>query len=230
MKTTLRLAGRIRETEDAISFRFKSAQLKSWRPGQYLHWTLPHADPDGRGVARDFTIASAPCEGRVQLTTRFAGRKGSSFKRALLRMAIGGAIAAEGPRGDFVARSTARRLVFIAGGVGVTPYRAMLLALDRAGDPLNVDLLYADRRGRFPFLAELRKLADKRPAFRLHLYSGTNRLDARAIAAAVGAGGSPVYYVSGPEPMVGAFEDKLKRMGVPRSRIKADYFPGYSWP
>jgi len=229
-KTKLTLARRRRETADAISFRFKSEKLKSWRPGQYLVWTLAHPSPDGRGVDREFTISSAPFEGRVQLTTRFSKREGSSFKKALLRMTIGEAIEAAGPSGDFVAANTNRRLVFIAGGIGVTPYRAMLLALDRAGDPLNVDLLYADRGGEFPFLAELRRLADKRPAFRLHLFSGAKRLDAAAIAAAVGTGGRPVFYVSGPEPMVGAFEKTLKRMRVPRSRIKTDYFPGYRWP
>ncbi len=230
MKTSLTLVRRSRETPDAISFLFKSTKLKSWLPGQYLRWTLAHPNPDGRGAAREFTISSAPFEGCIRLTTRFCVKKGSSFKKALLGMAIGGTIGAEGPSGDFVAKSTARRLVFIAGGVGVTPYRAMLLALDRAGDPLNVDLLYADHGGEFPFLKKFRKLADKHPAFRLHLFSGSRRLDSRAIAAAVGSGGRPVFYVSGPEPMVGSFEKRLKRMGVPKPRIKTDYFPGYSWP
>lgn len=227
-KTKLTLAHRRRETKDAFSFQFNSAEITKWKPGQYLRFTLEHPCPDSRGCERYFTISSAPFEGHIQITTRFSEKKGSSFKKALHDMPVGGTIDADGLAGDFVVDDPSHRLVFIAGGIGVTPYRAILLALDHARAPINVDLLYANRDEDFPFKAQVDMLVKKHPAFRVHYFAGSKLLDERAIEAAVGESGKAVFYVSGPEPMVEAFEKLLKGMRVPKSRVKADYFPGYS--
>jgi ferredoxin-NADP reductase len=229
-KIKLTLEHRHEETPDTVSFQFKSEEIKDWKPGQYLHCTLKHRDPDSRGTERYFTISSAPFEGCVQITTRFSDTKSSSFKKALRGMALGGTLEADGLEGDFIVEEPGKRLAFIAGGIGVTPYRAILLALDHAGAPINVDLLYANRDNDFPFKAEFERLAKKHPTFHVHYFTGSKRLDERAIKAATGDSGNPDFYVSGPEPMVEAFEKILKGMSVPKSRIKTDYFPGYSWP
>ena len=229
-KTKLTLEHRHQETRDTVSFRFKSEEIKVWKPGQYLHYTLDHPYPDGRGTERYFTISSAPYEGHIQITTRFSNKKCSSFKMALRDMVVGGTVEADSLEGDFVVEDPSKRLVFIAGGIGVTPYRAILLALDHARAPINVDLLYANRDEEFPFKAELERFTKKHPTFRAHYFSGPKRLDERAIAAAVGDLVKPIFYVSGPDPMVKAFETLLKGMSVPKSRVKTDYFPGYSWP
>ena len=229
-KTKLTLKHRHQETPDTVSFRFTSEEIKDWKPGQYLHYTLEHPHPDSRGIERYFTISSAPFEGHIQITTRFSARKSSSFKDALRDLAVGATIEADGLEGDFVVEDARKRLVFIAGGIGVTPYRAILLALDHAQDPINVDLLYANRDEDFPFKAEMKMLSKKHPTFRTHYFTGPNRLDERGIGVAVGDLEKPVFYVSGPEPMVEAFAKILKGMKVPKSRVKTDYFPGYSWP
>lgn len=228
-KTKLTLASKHQETLDAISFRFKAPELPSWKPGQYLHYTLDHPFPDSRGIERYFTISSAPFEGFVQITTRFS-EKSSSFKKALRGLEIGGAIEADGLEGDFVVPDSNKRLVFIAGGIGVTPYRAILLGLDRDRAPMNVDLLYANRDEDFPFKDELQELEAKNPLLRISYYAGANRLDEQSIRSAVADLAKPVFYVSGPAPMVEAFDKLLKGMSIPESRIKTDDFPGYGWP
>jgi len=225
----LTLTARKQETADVVSFRFGAPALKTWKPGQYLHYTLPHAAPDDRGAERWFSIASAPFEGFVQLTTRFSP-KSSSFKTALRGLEVGGTIEADGLEGDFTVEDPKRRLVFIAGGVGITPYRAILLALDRASAPIDVDLLYANRDEAFPFRDELEDLASKNRGLRLRWFAGSNKLDDPALRAAVGDLAGPVFYVSGPQPMVEAFAARLKAMAIPESRIKTDDFPGYEWP
>ena len=132
--------------------------------------------------------------------------------------------------GDLVMDYPESRHVLIAGGIGVTPYRAMLLALDHAGESINADLLYANRDLDFPYLAELETLAERHPAFKIHYFTDSNRLDENSIRTAVGDLTKPRFYVSGPEPMVEAFDKLLLTMKIPRSRIKRDDFPGYSWP
>ena len=228
-KTKLTLADKHQETRDTVSFRFKSDEIKKWRPGQYLHYTLEHANPDSRGIERYFTISSAPFEGYIQITTRLA-ENGSSFKKALRGLVVGGTIDADGVEGDFVVDDPARKLVFIAGGIGVTPYRAILRAMDHAGVPAEVDLLYANRDEEFPFKGELEQLAQRHSKLRIYYFSGSNRLDERAIREVVGDLRKPAFYVSGPEPMVESFEKILAVLSVPKLHVKADYFPGYKWP
>jgi ferredoxin-NADP reductase len=228
-KTKLTLENRRQETPDVISFQFRSDEIKKWRPGQYLHYTLDHPSPDSRGVERYFTISSAPYEGHIQITTRFS-EKSSSFKKALRALQVGGTIDADGLEGDFVVEDTSKRIVFIAGGIGVTPYRSILLALNHAGEAVDVDLLYANRDEAFPFKAELEVLAHRHSTFRIHYFAGPNRLDERAIKTVVGDLTKPLYYVSGPQPMVQAFDKMLLGMSVTKLRIKLDDFPGYAWP
>ena len=228
-KTKLTLADKHQETRDTVSFRFRSDEIRKWRPGQYLHYTLEHPDPDSRGIERWFTISSAPFEGYIQITTRFS-ENGSTFKKALRGLVVGGTIDADGLEGDFVIEDPARRLVFIAGGIGVTPYRAILRAMDHAGIPAEVDLLYANRDEDYPFKGELELLAQRHSRLKIHYFTGPNRLDERAILAAVADLRKPAFYVSGPEPMVETVDKLLASMSVPKLHVKTDYFPGYKWP
>lgn len=98
----LTLAAKRRETDDVSSLLFISDTPLSWRPGQFLHYSLPHADADERGTTRYFTIASAPFEREIMLTTRFARERSSSFKRALQRLPPGATVDVDPPDGDFV--------------------------------------------------------------------------------------------------------------------------------
>lgn len=120
------------EAGDATSFIFKPETPLVWQAGQFLHYNLLHQNPDERKAERYFTIASAPFEQNIWLTTRHM-EKGSSFKAALFALPIGGNIEANGPEGDFVVNDLAREFIFIAGGIGITPYRSILLDLDQRG-------------------------------------------------------------------------------------------------
>ncbi len=225
----LTLIEKRRETSDTTSFLFQSESPFSWRAGQFLRYTLEHPNPDERKTKRYFTIASAPHEGVVMLSTRFSN-DGSSFKRALEALSIGGTIEAEGPDGDFVVEDPAAEHVFIAGGIGVTPYRAILLDLDHRNLPMNVKLLYANRNEEFVYKSLLEELTKKHPTFMIEYFVSPAKIDEKAIRGAVPDLQKPIFYVSGPEPMVEAFEKLLIEMGIPDPHIKRDYFPGYDWP
>src|SRR3989344_3471118 len=124
------------ETKDVMSFKFKTDEPLSWQPGQYLFYTLPNDGPDNRGVTRYFTISSAPFEKIVIITTRIslpAGRQvmpSSTFKKSLLNLKIGEKIEASGPDGDFTVENHKKNYIFIAGGIGITPFRSILLDLN----------------------------------------------------------------------------------------------------
>ena len=102
VRMKLSLVAKRPETGDVVSFRFTSDAPLTWHAGQFLSYTLPHPAPDDRGETRYFTIASAPFEGHVMLTTRFAPERSSTS--AAFRTAWRGGCAAAG---DLAARSSA---------------------------------------------------------------------------------------------------------------------------
>jgi ferredoxin-NADP reductase len=218
-----------REASDTASFIFAPSQPLQWRAGQFLRYVLDHPDPDDRGVERYFSIASAPHEKHVMVTTRFAP-KGSTFKKALRNLKPGDTIEADQLEGDFVVEDPEETFVFIAGGIGITPFRAILLDLDHNQKPLNVQLLYANHDQDFPYRQELEALQERHPKFRIDYIVSPNRIDQESIPKLVPDMKKSILYVSGPEPMVESMDEILKAIGVPEERIKNDFFPGYEWP
>lgn len=222
------LSGKKQEAPNTTSFIFKSEQPLQWQAGQFLHYKLSHPNPDERKESRWFTIASAPYEGSVMLTTRITD-KPSSFKAALKNLPSGGIIEAEGPDGEFIVDDPNKEYVFIAGGVGITPFRAILLDLERRGLPLNITLLYANGNQEFVFKGEFAALAERNPGLKTFYFVNPERIDEAAIKKYVPNLAKPMFYISGPEPMVETFEKMLLGMGVSDEHIIRDYFPGYDW-
>jgi ferredoxin-NADP reductase/nitrite reductase/ring-hydroxylating ferredoxin subunit len=226
---TIHLAGTRPEAPDVVSFLFRSEAPLPWQAGQFLRYRLPHSDPDARGITRYFTIASAPFEGHIMLTTRFAGDRSSTFKRALRELRIGAAVEVNRPAGDFTLSDPDRPHVLIAGGIGITPFRAMLLDLDHRGRPVNATLLYAHRTTDVVYQGELDALRRRHPSLVVRHVVSPEHITKDVIRAVAPDPASPVFYVSGPEPFVQAVEGMLAGLGVPDASIKRDYFPGYEW-
>ena len=128
----LKLVDKKLEATDTYSFYWEPEKPVNYLPGQYFYFTLPKmGKPDYRGQTRDFTLSSSPTEGNLlRFTTRI--RDESEFKQTLIRLKIGSFIEAEGPNGTFIvdeketSRLPAGRQVFIAGGIGITPFRSII--------------------------------------------------------------------------------------------------------
>lgn len=223
------LAAKRPETPDVTSFLFRSEEPLSWQAGQFLQYTLPHPKSDDRGTKRYFTIASAPFEGHVMLTTRFAGGRSSTFKRALRELPIDARVEVGTPAGDFTFPDPDLPHVLIAGGIGITPFRAMLLDLDHRELPVNATVLYANRTSDFVYQRELDALRRRRPRLVVRDFVSPQHITKESITGMVPELGTAVFLVSGPEPFVQAIERMLSEMGVPDTRLKRDYFPGYDW-
>ena len=242
----VKFVGKKKEIENVFTFTFdpldsargKPGKKISWQPGQYLHYELPHPDADDRGVERWFTISAPPYEGLPTITTRFVPEghperqsrgdteQSSTFKKALQNLEPGTEIEAGEPRGDFLLDPDASRHVLIAGGIGITPYHSQLLQLDHDGKPLNIDLMYANRDESFVFDAQFQELAAKHHEFKIHKFVGDKRITKEDLQPFL-ADESIIFYISGPKPMVEAYQHLLEELDVAPERIKTDYFPGY---
>ena len=162
----IRLMERRPETADVITFVFDlGGQPFEYRPGQFAFYELDTLDfPDARGKRRHFTISSSPTEkGILMCTTRM---RGSGFKETLRQAPLGYEITVGTPLGNFnIPEGETRQHVFIAGGIGVTPYRSMLRYAADAKKPLNVLMLYFNHSSAdITFRQELEDIARKMPS------------------------------------------------------------------
>lgn len=169
----LRLIETRREAADGTtSFIFYPDHPRTWRAGQFLHYVLPHDKADERKDDRCFTIASAPHETNIRLTTRFTNGTGSTFKKALQALQFGVTIEVGEPDGDFVIDQPDRESIFIAGGIGITPFRAMLVDLDYRKIDIKATLLCSNRDTDIVFKRQLDGLARKHPHLKVRYLIG----------------------------------------------------------
>lgn len=223
----LKLLSKKQEAGDVRTYVFGCEQEIGWKAGQYMRYRIPNEAADERGVMRYFTNSAAPFEGHIQISTRYP-EVHSSFKNDLEALSIGGEIQVNGPFGDFTLDQPSGEYVFIAGGIGITPFRAILLQLAHEGKPLKISLLYGNRsEDTIVFKEELEQLAAKNPDFKIAYAIGNQLIDESFIHNAVEDAVNKTFYLSGPEPMVKGIEQTLLKMGVREEQIKTDYFPGY---
>lgn len=220
MPNILTLTRSYHEVDNIQTFVFETGGL-SWLPGQYQTYRLPQAG-DGDAGTRFFTIASAPSEDEIHISTRVTD---SAFKQALNQLVPGDSIEASGLEGDFTwDDASAAPVILVAAGIGVTPYRSMLLERQALGLPLSATLLYFTRDDQIPFKAELDALAASHDELTVEYMIGSPVTAEAILQRHARLPGAPVY-ISGPEAMVDALGAELVAAGV---TLKQDWFPGYT--
>jgi len=225
---------------NTLDFIFTPGQKFAYQPGQYMEFTLQHQGTDARGSRRYFTLASSPTEPDLRIGVKFYD-KGSSFKRALLGMDSDTLIAASQIAGDFVLpKDPKQKLVFIAGGIGITPFRSMVKYLLDTNDSRAVTLLYSARTesdiAYKEVFEEARQAIGTRTFYGItdkgaivsdtHTFAGFVTAD--IITRTVPDYQERIFYISGTHQMVNAMQDILSSLGIQRSQIKIDFFPGYA--
>jgi ferredoxin-NADP reductase len=235
---TLRLKEKVQIAPDTYDFIFAPARKFAFAPGQYMEWTLEHDDVDSRGNRRYFTLASAPTEQHLRLGIKFY-HASSTFKKALLSMEKGHEIVAAQLGGEFVLPRDARQsCVFIAGGIGITPFRSMIQYLLDTHQKRPITLLYATKTPNEIVYKDIFDRAEQELGIKT-VYSVTDprnlppswtgtvgRISPQLIKTMVPQYRSCIFYISGSRDMVDAFKDLLKGLGISNSHIKTDYFSG----
>ena len=227
-----------RAAAGAYDFIFQPDRAFAFSAGQYLEWTLdvPHAD--NRGNRRQFTIASAPGEAELRLGVKFYPAA-STFKRALADMRPGEQIHASQLAGSFVMpRNPDAKLAFIAGGIGMTPFRSMLEDLLNHGEARPIVVLYGNARSEDVAYGDVLDRAEDELGIRtVHVIEDgqaaaantrTGLIDAALIREEVPDFKERTFYVSGPRGMVNAVTHALRQLGVHQTRIKTDFFAGFA--
>ena len=238
-RLVLKLKEKIQIADSVYDFIFTTDKKVTFKPGQYLEWTVSPEHSDTRGNRRYFTIASSPTEQDIRLGVKFYPN-GSTFKKKLLALAKGETISASNLSGEFVMpEDTKRKLVFLAGGIGITPFRSMVKYLTDRDEKRDIIMIYSNRTAKDIAYRTLFSESEKKIGLRT-VYTLTDSMsagnvwndrygmvDAKMLKEEVPDFLEREFFLSGTHSMVVAFEKMLRGLGVSRSKIKKDFFPGY---
>lgn len=226
-------------SSDTFEFVWDASEKLNFKAGQYLEWTLGHSHPDSRGNRRYFTISSSPTEKEIKLGIKFY-EKPSSFKTKLQSMNVGQRLIASQLSGEFVMpEDVSKKMVWIAGGIGVTPFRSMAKYLSDKAERRDVVLLFSNRTPKDivykDIFTEAQVKSGLKTIYAVNDLAGdvlaedmrVGFINAEMITKEIPDYKDRIFYISGPHGMVSAFEDALSKMGIKSSQIKTDFFPGF---
>jgi len=197
---------------------------------------LPRIPYDSRGNRRTFTIASSPTEQDVHLGIKYY-EPASMYKASLMEMKPGDMVYASQIAGNFTLKGNeGKKLAFIAGGIGITPFRSMVKYLTDTQKMSDIVLLYVvSDPHEFAYAQQLRDAAavgvKTIPIVTDLAYQApgvvTAKLDANTLSQLVPDFTERTFYVSGPNVMVDGTKHYLYQLGVLPTRIRTDHFSGY---
>ena len=208
-------------------------------PGQYAEWTLTTPLNDSRGNRRYFTLASSPTESDLRITVKMYEPK-SAFKQSLHSLKIGDSVLVGNIAGDFILpKEEKQKLCFIAGGIGITPFRSQIQFLVDTHQKRDIVLLYSNRtQEEIAYDEILDNAAYVNKSFRVvhtltDIFPMTSwmgersRIDAKFIERVVPDYSERLFMISGPHAMVAGCKSELLSLKIPQSHILTDYFPGF---
>ena len=235
-----KLTERVEVAEGTMAFAVERPSGFDFIAGQYVNLILP--DPphtDAGGNRRTFSIASAPQDsGDVRFATRLTG---SAMKRSLVEVRLGTPVELLGPAGSFTLHPEASvPAVFIAGGIGITPFRSMVQDAVRRGLPHPITLIYSNRNPEgAAFHEEFVRLSERHARFAYiptmtqadtsrHPWTGERRrVSADFLRDHLGDLATPICYLAGPPGLVAGITKAVLEAGGDASRLRSEEFVGY---
>lgn len=225
------------ETREASTFVFTPDAPVVYKAGQHISMRLPHENPDLRGIVRTFTLSSSPTEGALTITTK----KGpSSFKQMLFQLTPWATIDARGPGGMFYLKEEDPEHVFLAGGIGITPFHSMIRYACDEKKNIRMTLLYSNKNpDEIVFKDELDALAKENPNLHI-IYTITQpdlgaswqgrigRIDEALLRETSALCPGAHWYASGPPLFVDAMLAIFTSLAIPETHQHFERFTGYT--
>ena len=227
----------VAERTQGFYFEVEGERLK-FKAGQSADVTL--ANPkyqDDKGTSRTFSIASSPADSTLLFATRLTG---SAFEKSLLEASIGTEVDIKGPLGAFTLHADGTKpAVFVAGGIGVTPFRSIIKDATERKLPHSITLVYSNRTAAgTAFLGDFERWGTENPSFRLvatltdpnpsepwgHM---TGRVGTDFLKNRLRDIPTSIFYVVGPPAFVKAMQKALPEAGADPGNIRSEQFYGY---
>jgi predicted ferric reductase len=223
LKVNLKVQKIVIEGPGVVSVIMKGRNLEQLaaQGGQFFGWRFL-----ARGhalMSHPYSLSAAPTKNHVRITVKDLG----DHSRSLAMLRPGTRVFVEGPYGAFTAgRSTMPHVVLVAGGVGITPIRALM---DEFNGGAQIDVIFrASREEDLVLKAEMDYLANNSDgSMRIHYLVGSRTkhpMDAHSLKALVPQFADSDIYICGPEPLVSAVRKAAEDLGVPKNRFHDEAF------
>ena len=230
-----RLTGRKEIAEGTMEFTLEKPKDFKFRAGQFFDLILDaQPDTEKRDHVHAFSFVNAPCEDHIAIITRM---RASPFKDALRALPLGSSVKMDAAFGAFtLPKNESKIIVFLIGGVGITPVHSMIAQATHDQTAHKITLLYAnDTKARAPLADELQRLAQKNPNFTfVPVYAEEQvegaehgRIDAAMVKRHVPDLSTPICYMSGPPGMVRAMRELLMSLDADEDNLRTEEFDGY---
>ena len=208
------------QPDDARRDPHPGAQVGVVRAGQFVFLALGGA---GGWERHPFSVSSSPSDPQLELTIKASG----DYTRELyeqLRTGVPAKLA--GPFGGFDYRQGGRDQIWIAGGIGVTPFLSWIRSIDGEFDR-RVDFYYSVAHAQDAlYLDEIRAVTKQHPSLRLRLVCADTdgQLTPEEVVHSVSPEARPWVFMCGPPPMMKAFSAGLRKLGIPSRRVRWEQF------
>jgi ferredoxin-NADP reductase len=234
-----KLLNRVEVAEATMAFHFEKPAGFDFKPGQSADLTLLNPpETDSEGNVRTFSIASAPYEDELAFATRM---RDTAFKRSLKKVPLGTVVKMDSAMGSFTLhKNSAKPAVFIAGGIGITPFSSIVRQADHDRASHKLYLFYSNYRPEdAPFMDVLQNLEKTNPNFRLiatmtdierskKTWNGeTGMINQDMLSRYLNDLRGPIYYIAGPPDMVSGMTKMLVASNVDEDDIRTEEFAGY---
>ena len=220
--------------DGTMEFHFEKPPGFDYKPGQFVDLILINPlETDQAGNVRTFTLASAPNEKDLVIASRM---RDTAFKRALKKQSRGSEVKIDGPMGSFTLHNnTSRSAVFLAGGIGITPFFSIIKSTTEEKTAHKIYLFYSNRtQNSSPYLRELSELASGNPNFTFiptvtdEKWKGeTGYIDKQMVEKYLPDLNKPIYYIAGPPTMVTSLKKMLTQAGINDDDVRLEEFAGY---
>lgn len=233
---TIKLKEKREVADRSVAFVFEKPADFVFQAGQYVVMTLSNLTfPDNRRGIRSLSIASAPYEDELVFAMRITQ---SGFKQTLMTMEVGGEVTITQAIGHFVLDENDRPVVFLIGGIGITPARSILRQAVHDELKQSFYLFYSNRH------PEDASFSDELQDFPTLDYTCIDTLTNQEAADAcvwqeergyicdhmvkkyISDVKNPMYYIVGSPVFANAMTAMLIGMGVEKDAIKQDPFTG----
>jgi ferredoxin-NADP reductase len=230
-----RLTGRREIAEGTLEFILEKPKDFKFRAGQFFDILLKAAPgAEKKTYVHGFSFVNAPYEDYLSAATRM---RGSAFKNALRDLPLNSALQIEAVWGSYtLPKDDTKPMVFLIGGVGITPVRSIVAQATHDKTAHKMTLLYANKTpASAPFTQDLQRFAAQNPNFTfVPVYTQgvepgaeRGRINADMIRRHVPDPASAIYYLSGPASMVRAMRELLVQMDIHEHNIRTEEFDGY---
>ncbi len=216
------------EVGDVVTFLFKPQDTINWKVGQHGIFFFQNVKLEG-GSSRAFSIASILEEEVIQISMRISNNP-SAFKKELLSLKLGDLLVMRGPIGSFSLNHTMRHAVFIAGGIGITPFRALLQEAVKYQkvNLVSIDLLYSQDEELYVYKEEIDAMAQSNPFINVQYINNKESLFREVAQVVEKYKNNGAYFISGAPIMIKSVKTLLIGQGIKKKLIKSDPFMGYS--